>query len=116
MGDSEKALQALRDFVAMGQADEDLSIAPQLATLRTRPEFKEILKQMDLNRALIQKAESVVELRDPQLVPEDIDYDPATKTFLVTSVLEKKIIRISPDGYKPISLNPPRDGFDGDQD
>ena len=82
IGDSEKALQALRDLVAMGQADENLSVAPQLVTLRSRPELKEILKQMDLNKRPIQTAVSVVELHDSQLVPKISTMTPRPRPFL----------------------------------
>ena len=37
-------------------------------------------------------------LSDPGLVAEDIDYDAESKSFLITSVLEKKIVRVSRSG------------------
>lgn len=38
------------------------------------------------------------EMLDAGLVPEDIDYDSRSRSFLVMSILERKIIRIRPDG------------------
>jgi hypothetical protein len=37
-------------------------------------------------------------LSDTELLPEDIEYDPASKSFLLTSVREHKIVRAWPDG------------------
>jgi hypothetical protein len=98
MGDQKQALQALGDFVAMGQSDDDLMAAPQLQSLKGAPEFERLAKQMEGNRSPVQRGVAVTDFQDPNLVPEDIDYDPQTRSFLVTSVLEKKIVRISLDG------------------
>lgn len=96
-GDAKRALKALRDFVRMGQSDDGLMAAPQLRMLHPSPEFRQLMKQMQLNKSPVQHAVGLTELNDPNLVPEDIDYDAETGTFLVASVLEKKIIRVGSD-------------------
>jgi len=98
IGDQVRALQAVHDFVAMGQADDNLPAARPFAAWKDQPEFKELMHQMDLNKTPIHQADPLVEFKDPGLIPEDIDYDPSTESFLVTSVLGKKIVRISLDG------------------
>ena len=98
LGDKKQTLQALRDFVVMGGSDDALIAAHQFDGLRSLPEFEELVKRMGLSRTPIQRAVAVAEMRDAKLIPEDIDYDPRTKRFLVTSVLGKKIVRIGLDG------------------
>jgi tetratricopeptide (TPR) repeat protein len=99
-GDNEHALAALREFADLGQADHSLLSGDdkKFAAIRTRPQYQAILKRFRENETAISRAETAFELGDPGLVAEDIDYDPASKTFLITSVLEKKIIRVAPDG------------------
>jgi hypothetical protein len=41
---------------------------------------------------------AAIKLTDPGLLTEDIDFDPSTHSFLITSVLEHKIIRAALDG------------------
>ncbi|MGC1296627.1 MAG: hypothetical protein WA869_16445, partial [Alloacidobacterium sp.] len=54
-------------------------------------------------------AETAFVLTDANLLAEDIDYDPRTKSFLMTSVLEKKIVRVGPDGkVKDFAESPSR--------
>jgi hypothetical protein len=97
-GQPKPALEMLRDFVAMGQADDDLQTAPQLDSLKASPQFKQFLRTMERNKAPFQHTTSFIDLHDPKFVPEDIDYDPQARTFLITSVLEKKIVRLAMDG------------------
>jgi hypothetical protein len=98
MGDREHALQYLREFVAMGQSDDKLASRPQFKSVQSLPQFKEILAEMHANETPIERASRVAEFRDANLLPEDIDYDPNSKSFYVTSVLEKKIVRVDAHG------------------
>lgn len=98
MGDQQGALQALHEFVAMGQCDDDVASRPQFGPLKSLPEFQQLLKEMDANRSPVERGVEIAKFQDPGLVPEDIDYDGQNKSFLVTSVLEKKIVRISMNG------------------
>ena len=49
------------------------------------------------NEAPILLSRVAFTLRDSGLLPEDIDYDAGSHSFLVTSVLERKIIRVRTD-------------------
>ena len=97
-GDTQQSIQTLRDFVAMGQTDPALATRPQIESLKTNLEFQEVQKSMEQNQAPIQRAVQVVDFPDAGLLPEDIDYDAPRKSFLVTSVLEGKIVRLAADG------------------
>jgi sugar lactone lactonase YvrE len=98
VGDKPNALEAVRKFVRMQQADEDLLAAPELLALKDNVEFQRLAQQMRLNEAAIQNSVPVATIADPGLVAEDIAYDSNRKVFYVTSVLKKKIARVRADG------------------
>jgi sugar lactone lactonase YvrE len=98
VGDKSNALQAVREFVNMQQADGDLLAAPELAALKDNAEFQRLGQQMKLNETAIQNSVAVAAISDSGLVAEDIAYDPIAKAFYVTSVLKKKIVRVRTDG------------------
>jgi hypothetical protein len=99
-GKDEHALEMLQEFADLGQADDSVLAGQdkKFVALKTQPQYQAILKRFVENETAILRAETAFELPDPGLIAEDIDYDPASKTFLITSVLEKKIIRVAPDG------------------
>jgi hypothetical protein len=98
MGVRDRGLQYLREFADMGQSDDALATRPQFKSLENSPEFRRVLSGMRANESPIEKASVVARFEDANLLPEDLDYDPATRSFLVTSVREKKIVRLSDDG------------------
>jgi hypothetical protein len=99
-GETEHALAALAEFADLGQTDENLLAGQSktFATIEKLPAYQSILKRMAENKTPVSHAEPALTIPDPGLVAEDIDYDPQSKSFLVTSILEKKIIRLTPDG------------------
>lgn len=100
VGDKEQALMALNRFADLGQADDNLmpGKSKALANLEKLPEYKLLLKRFAENKTPVSHAEAVITLEDPNILAEDIDYDSNSKSFLITSVLEKKIIRVAMDG------------------
>jgi hypothetical protein len=99
-GDTEHALAALTEFANLGQSDDDL-LGEQnktFAALQKLPAYQPILKRLAENKTAVSHAEPAFTIPDARLVAEDIDYDPQSKSFLITSVLEKKIIRLAFDG------------------
>lgn len=100
LGDTQNALAALREYTDLGQTDEELIIGTdkKFADIIKLPEFEPIREQLRRNKTPIAKSEMAFALVDPGLVAEDIDYDPQSKSFLITSVLEKKIVRVALDG------------------
>ena len=99
-GDNEHALAALNEFAAMGQVDDMLLAGKDklFVALHDLPEYKSILEHFRQNKTAVTRSELVLTLADVGVVPEDIDFDPRTKTFLITSVLEKKIVRVASSG------------------
>ena len=99
-GDTTRALDSLTRFADMGQVDESLidGTNKTFAALTDSRRYKAILEHFALNKAAVSHAELAFTLADPGIVAEDIDYDPQSKTYLITSVLENKIIRASVSG------------------
>ena len=99
-GEPQQALASLRQFADLGQADDGLLTGEnrKFVALQKLPQYQAILKHFAENKTVILRSEPAFELSDPRLLAEDIDYDPGSKTFLITSVLEKKILRVTPEG------------------
>jgi hypothetical protein len=94
-GDTQKALAALNHFADLGQADDNLlnGTDQRLSALASLPEYKQILDRFRQNEAPVSLGVTALTISDPGLLTEDIDFDPTTRTFLITSVLEHKIVR-----------------------
>lgn len=99
-GDVPHALAALNRFAELGQTDETLLEGKDqsFALLHKLPQFKLILDRFATNQTPISRAQTAFTLSDPGLLAEDLDYDAQSKSFLITSVLEKKIVRIASGG------------------
>lgn len=99
-GDRGKALDALTQFADLGQMDDGIidGTNQTFAPLADSPRYKKILEKFAENKAPVSTSTTALSLSDPGLVAEDLDYDPESKSFLITSVLEKKIIRVTETG------------------
>ncbi len=97
-GDTERALAALEWFAAMGQSDAGLANSDTFATLHSSPRFRAVVEKMKANDLVVEKAETAFVLKDESLLAEDMDYDTASRSFLLTSVMEKKIVRVDSKG------------------
>lgn len=94
IGDLKAAFQGLEQFARMGQS---IDLPPDFAPLLTKPEFAGIEPAMEANRRPVLLASTAFLLPDSSLA-EDVDYDPAARRFLVTSVRQKKIITVNEGG------------------
>ena len=92
------AVSRMQQFVRMGQSTELLQASEEFAPLRNTPAFAEIAKGMQQNRTPISLASTDFQLSDPALLAEDLDYDPGSKRFFITSVREKKIVTTDTTG------------------
>jgi sugar lactone lactonase YvrE len=97
VGNKEQALHWLERFAAMG-AVADAARDPDLASIASEPRFKSALARMDQNRKPVSHSSVFATLPDPDLLTEDIAFDPQTRSLLVTSVLKKKIVRVDRTG------------------
>jgi hypothetical protein len=109
-GDSAKGISFLTQFAEMGEVDQTLQDGSDkiFTSLTNSPGYKTILDRFAQNSTPVSQAQAAFNLPDAGLVAEDIDYDPASKTFLITSILEKKIIRVSTSGAATDFAESPR--------
>jgi hypothetical protein len=94
----DEALRRFAQFVAMGQADEEVLKAKSFDALRGLPGYQSIHANMAANTAGKSAAEKVFRLESSARIPEDIDYDPAAKYFYISTVLGKQILRVDMAG------------------
>jgi hypothetical protein len=100
LNDVDHALAALEELAAMGQVDDAMLAGKDKAfvALHDLPAYKSILEKFRANKAPVARSERAFAFADAGLIPEDIDFDSHSKTFLITSVLEKKIVRVTTSG------------------
>jgi hypothetical protein len=106
-GKPDDALRSFEQFVAMGQSNDDALQAKQFESLKSLEQYQAIHTAMDANGSDISVADKVFELRPEGLIPEDIDFDPATQLFYITSVLEQKIISVNMKGLAGLFAESP---------
>lgn len=99
-GDPLNALAALERYARLGQSDPALlsGADARFLPLAKRPRYRAILRELAANAAPVSRAERALVLSDAELLAEDIDYDAGSDSFLITSVLEEKIVRVARDG------------------
>ena len=86
------AFRDLETFVRMEQSSDLLAASPEFAPLREKPEFAAIQAGMEKNRTATSLGKTAFQLSDPNLLPEDLDYEPGTDRFFLTTVRGKKIV------------------------
>lgn len=99
-GDYQEALAELRLIANMGVAEDAAATQPDFRSLTGRSDFKVILSRMRSNTRVISQSgvRRALRVSDAGLVPEDIAYDPAIHAFLLTSVLEERIVILESGG------------------
>src|SRR5579863_1538437 len=98
LGDPDGALRELDQFAHMGQSADLLATSPDFAGVLKNEGFAKIQNAMNDNRSPVSTGSTAFQLSDPSLLAEDVDYDPNSKRFFVTSVREKKIVSVDARG------------------
>jgi sugar lactone lactonase YvrE len=93
LGHTAAALEWLDAYTAMGLV-RDLSDQPDLASLRQAPGYAAALAGLEANKRPRSRSAHAFLLLDPELLTEDIAYDPAERRFFVSSIREAKIVAI----------------------
>jgi len=106
-GDVDGALQSLERFIQMGQSDENTLAAKPFEALRKSPKFAALQAEMAKNNEPIAKATEVFRMEKTDLIPEDVDYDPRTSRFFVSSVLQKEVLTFDAKGTSQIFAHAP---------
>ena len=95
LGHRDAALASLRNLAATGLI-YDLAPDDDFASLRPSPEYAALVARFERNKTPVAHATSLTTITGPDLIPEDIAWDPKTRRFLLSSVSEARILR--PDG------------------
>jgi sugar lactone lactonase YvrE len=96
-GDRDRAIKWLTAFVEMGQAI-DLNHDPSFRNLENDVGFKELISRMQQNYQPVNQSTIAFKITDPELLIEDIAYDPTTKGFYLSSVRAHRILYIDAAG------------------
>jgi hypothetical protein len=97
-GRQDQALQHFAEYVAMGQADEAALQAKSFDAVRTAPRYRALYAAMAENSRSVSAASAVIRL-DGVRVPEDIDFDPLTQSFFITTMLGQSILQVDMAGH-----------------
>jgi hypothetical protein len=97
LGDSTSAMRRLRAYADMGLT-ADAAADSDFITLRDSPTFREIVARLDANARPVERGTVAFTIADRDLVPEDIAYDPRTRTFYLSSARKRKIIAVDRRG------------------
>ncbi len=103
----DEALNRFDEFVAMGQADEQVLSGKSFDPLRDLPRYQSIHAAMAANAASKSAAEEVFRLPSAARIPEDIDYDPRTKHFYISAVLSRQILAVNMAGHSKVFASAP---------
>jgi hypothetical protein len=106
-GKAAEALHSFSEFVAMGQANEDVLKAKSFDPLRGLPRYQSIYADMAANNTSKSAAAVVFQLQSTARIPEDIDYDAETKHFYISTVLGKQILQVDMAGHTKLFASAP---------
>jgi hypothetical protein len=96
-GHAPAALDELNAYARMGQASEVVETLPDFASLRALEKFAAVRASMVANRKSVALASVAFEIPDSGLLPEDIDFDPHSQRFFISSVLQHRIVTLAAD-------------------
>jgi sugar lactone lactonase YvrE len=98
VGNPDAALHEVEQFSRMGQSADLAAVSSDFSPLLKNGNFAGIQHAMEANRTSISLGSTAFPLTDSALLAEDVDYDPHTKRFYITSVREKKIVSVDVNG------------------
>ncbi|MEP6687514.1 MAG: SMP-30/gluconolactonase/LRE family protein [Gemmatimonadales bacterium] len=97
-GDTSAALATLRHYAKLGYT-ADLDADADLAALRGQPAYDSLRQALRANAAPLVRSRPAFTLVERDLLTEGIAYDPSTRSFLVGSVHQGKILRVDARGH-----------------
>jgi sugar lactone lactonase YvrE len=97
-GRTDEALHSFSQFVAMGQANAEVLKAKSFDPLRGLVRYQDIYAGMAANARSESTGSEVFRLDGAALIPEDIDYDPDSRHFYISTVLGKQILQLDAAG------------------
>jgi hypothetical protein len=105
--DPDGAMRSFAQFVAMGQASEEVLKSKSFDPLRALPRYQQIHADMAANTARRSSASEVFALPSTAQVPEDIDFDEPGQLFYVSTVLGRQILQVDLSGRMKLFASAP---------
>src|SRR5262245_10284922 len=111
-GQSEAAQRTLAE-IAAHRAWSDFDADDDFTAIRQTEGYKKAKASLDAVRTdrVSSGATRAFVIPEKGLVPEGVAYDPKTRSFFVSSIRKRKILRIGPDGKVSEFVSPARDGL-----
>jgi hypothetical protein len=108
-GHIDAALEELAAYARLGQASQVIETLPDFEPLRQGKKLDHVRAMIATNSAPVARATVAFRFPDPHLVPEDIDFDPRSRRFYVSSVLQHRIVSTTGDGPLAAFAKSPND-------
>jgi sugar lactone lactonase YvrE len=112
LGHAEEAARLLEGLLSRG-LDFDISEDPNYAGVITTPPFQALAKHAAELEKPVGKSEVAFRIPEKDLLTEGIAWDPATRSFFISSVHRRKIVRRNADGSFRDFISSGQDGIDG---
>jgi len=111
-GQKKEALNWLKKVVSTGlyfpiAGDSDFN------SLKDSSQFNALLEKLEVNKRPIKNSKIAFKIKEKDLIPEGITYNPKNKTFYISSIYKRKIIAVGHDGKKTDFIASKQDDFWG---
>lgn len=103
-GNAKASVEALEKVAALG--DGYLPPPGDFEKVWSDPAFQAQRAKMEAKLPRLDYAPAAFELEDRAFLPEGITYDPGSASFLVGSILQKRVVRVAPGGGGPKPFAP----------
>jgi len=97
LGNSQEAFAWLDRYAALG-ISAPIEEQPDLKSLRAEPQFQSILQRFKDNLRPTDHSKVAFRLTEARFIAEGVAYDAATGDFFVSSILQKKVVRVKRNG------------------
>lgn len=100
-GKTNESITALNKLAAM-KLYYSIEKSADLASLKDNSDFQTVLKKMDANKLPVGDVQTTLTVKEKGLVPESIVYDPAARNYYLSSVAQRKILRVNEGGESTV--------------
>lgn len=100
-GKTSEAISSLTKLAAMKLVypiDKD----DDFASLKINADFQNLVKTFEANAKPTNQAQTALTIKEKGLVAESVAYDPTTRNFYLSSVAQRKILRVDADGKSTV--------------